>query len=354
MTPPSSLQALWSHFLARIFTLNGALFSTAIIADILLTVFGAYMVFRHERAAAGPSATFPHFFAYIMPRQVYLHRSAILDYQVWLLQKILGIPFSLPGIIGVTTIMAVLADGSNVGSKAATDSGAALTLMCAVTLVLAVDFSNYAGHFIQHRVKFFWEFHKIHHAAEVLTPITLDRTHPVEDIPKILISSSLFIVILFGFYCLRPIDVAETMTYGFNVLLWLRVLLFYRLRHSHVPMFFPDWLTAIFLSPVHHQTHHSSLARHFDRNYGQNLVIWDRLFGTLVAPEHPSLLRLGLSAAEEIQLNRSVFHLYALPFRNAWRLALPRNLTQSDSPGGAAPTGNPVGSESLIRTSGAP
>jgi hypothetical protein len=60
--------------------------------------------------------------------------------------------------------------------------------------------------------------------------------------------------------------------------------------------------------------------RHFDSNYGQNLSIWDRMFGTLVPPEHPSRLRLGLSDGSEVVLNRSLWHMYWLPIRNAGRL----------------------------------
>ena len=31
-----------------------------------------------------------------------------------------------------------------------------------------------------HRIPALWEFHKVHHSAEVLTPITFYRSHPVD------------------------------------------------------------------------------------------------------------------------------------------------------------------------------
>ncbi len=49
------------------------------------------------------------------------------------------------------------------------------------------------------------------------------------------------------------------------------------------------------LSPAHHQVHHSTDERHFDRNFGSTLAIWDRLFGTFYQPsEKREALRFGL------------------------------------------------------------
>src|SRR5690606_25178119 len=52
------------------------------------------------------------------------------------------------------------------------------------TLVLFVvwDFSRYAVHRLMHTVPWLWSFHQVHHSANVLTPLTLYRTHPVETL----------------------------------------------------------------------------------------------------------------------------------------------------------------------------
>ncbi len=146
----------------------------------------------------------------------------------------------------------------------------------------------------------------------------------MEDLPKIVITTLLCTTICVVFSRFYRIDVDSALLYGGDLLLWWRIILFFRLRHSHVPMFFPTWLTYVFLSPVHHQTHHSSLQRHFDSNYGLNLAVWDRLFGTHVPPEHPAQLRLGLSDGEQAMLNRNFLQMYLLPFRNAWFHAILR------------------------------
>ena len=51
-----------------------------------------------------------------------------------------------------------------------------------LTLFLSGDFTRYWLHRLMHSVPFLWEFHKVHHSAEVLTPITFYRVHPVENL----------------------------------------------------------------------------------------------------------------------------------------------------------------------------
>ena len=62
------------------------------------------------------------------------------------LQAMLGpLPFSFPdGALAVGTQVAVM--------------------------LLARDFARFAWHYQAHTVRFFWEFHKVHHSAEVLHP----------------------------------------------------------------------------------------------------------------------------------------------------------------------------------------
>ena len=52
-----------------------------------------------------------------------------------------------------------------------------------MTLVLfaAYEFGYWLDHYFSHNIPFLWEFHKVHHTAEVLTPITNFRVHPVDS-----------------------------------------------------------------------------------------------------------------------------------------------------------------------------
>jgi sterol desaturase/sphingolipid hydroxylase (fatty acid hydroxylase superfamily) len=44
-------------------------------------------------------------------------------------------------------------------------------------------------------------------------------------------------------------------------------------------------LGRIFVSPAYHQVHHSSNPKHFNKNFGSCLALWDWMFGTLYVPE---------------------------------------------------------------------
>jgi hypothetical protein len=42
------------------------------------------------------------------------------------------------------------------------------------------------------------------------------------------------------------------------------------------------WIEYIFVTPSHHRVHHSSNPQYLDKNYGDVLIIWDKIFGTFV------------------------------------------------------------------------
>ena len=48
-----------------------------------------------------------------------------------------------------------------------------------VMLFLAYELGYWLNHYLSHRIAFLWEFHKVHHTATVLTPVTNFRVHPV-------------------------------------------------------------------------------------------------------------------------------------------------------------------------------
>ena len=46
-------------------------------------------------------------------------------------------------------------------------------------LFLAYELGYWLNHYLSHRIAFLWEFHKVHHSATVLTPLTNFRVHPI-------------------------------------------------------------------------------------------------------------------------------------------------------------------------------
>jgi sterol desaturase/sphingolipid hydroxylase (fatty acid hydroxylase superfamily) len=69
-----------------------------------------------------------------------------------------------------------------------------------------------------------------------------------------------------------------------NIILVFFIHVYVHLQHSHVWISFTDVLGRIFVSPAHHQVHHSADPKHFNRNFGSCPALWDWMFGTLYVP----------------------------------------------------------------------
>ena len=146
-----------------------------------------------------------------------------------------------------------------------------------VTLFVCWDLSRYLLHRLMHAVPALWALHQVHHSAEVLTPMTFYRTHPIESLlyqlRGVLVAGALTGVFFWLFQTnAQPWQLLGVSTFGF-----VFNLLGGNLRHSHVWLSYGPlerWL----ISPAQHQLHHADGCQ---RNYGAWLAVWDRVGGTL-------------------------------------------------------------------------
>jgi sterol desaturase/sphingolipid hydroxylase (fatty acid hydroxylase superfamily) len=84
-----------------------------------------------------------------------------------------------------------------------------------------------------------------------------------------------------------------------NIILVLFVHIYVHLQHTHLWIAFTGLAGRIFLSPAHHQIHHSNNPAHFDKNLGSCLAVWDWLFGTLHVPaKEPEPITFGVKVGE--------------------------------------------------------
>ncbi|HEY5188332.1 MAG TPA: sterol desaturase family protein [Solirubrobacteraceae bacterium] len=131
-------------------------------------------------------------------------------------------------------------------------------------LFVADDFSYYWYHRIHHVSRVFWATHVVHHSSEHYNLSTALRQ------PWISIST-------FPFWMWMPLV-------GFPV--WTVLLaqswnLIYQFWiHTERIRRLPAWFEAIFNTPSHHRVHHGANQQYLDRNYGGELILWDRVFGT--------------------------------------------------------------------------
>ncbi len=194
-------------------------------------------------------------------------------------------------------------------------NGFAGKLTATVVLFIAYELAYWVDHYLSHRIPFLWEFHKVHHTAEVLSPLTNFRVHPVDTIvfSNIL---GLFLGVTQG--VLTYLRVGVPFTEGANMIFLAFVWVIGHLQHSHV------WIPAtgvfgrIILSPAHHQIHHSDNPKHFDRNFGSCLSIWDWMFGTLHMPGR-SRERLNFGVGRNVAAHHGVVGAMFTPFVMAWR-----------------------------------
>ena len=223
----------------------------------------------------------------IFARRVVLHPSSLVDMRLWALN---GIVFaSAYGLLAFGLFFwRDRIDGALVrafGAHARTDWPAwAIMTMATALQLLAYELAYWFGHYLFHKIPAMWEFHKVHHSAEVLTPLTELRQHPVEIIVMVnligLCTGATFGAMTYVF---GPGVQPFTLLNG-NILIMIFLLTYGHLRHSHMWIPFTGIAGRILQSPAHHQLHHSANPAHFDKNLGFALAVWDWAFGTLAIP----------------------------------------------------------------------
>lgn len=233
--------------------------------------------------------------------RIWLSRSALLDIQYVLAGAIaFGAFFSVVSISdrAFSDIIyngLVYGFGSTLPEQ---DIPLAGKIALALALYIAYEFAYWFDHYLSHKVPFLWEFHKVHHSAQVLIPFTNYRVHPVDT----LLFVSMVAVIMGGMhgiihYSFGDAVAAHIITYV-NLIIAVHMALYGHLQHSQLWIPFTGRWGKIFLSPAHHQIHHSSDRQHFDKNFGAALSVFDWLFGTLHIPtRQPQKITFGVGDA---------------------------------------------------------
>ena len=268
----------------------------------------AYLVYR-RRGKKG------YFLKEFFDRKIWLGSSARVDYFIILLNgfvKIIVItPFLFIGIWSQHKVYDCLVYHFGVCNLVFTP----WLLVVTYTIVMWIfnDLGTYIIHWLFHRIPFLWEFHKIHHSATTMTPFTLYRIHPVEIIINNFKRLLVYGLVTGLFYYLAKGEVGTITFLGVNIFTFVFMFLGANLRHSHMKMTFPTWLEKIFISPFQHQIHHSDNPKHFNKNLGSHLAIWDYLFDTLVKSKDVDKITFGLG--EENQHYDSFWKSILIPFK---------------------------------------
>jgi sterol desaturase/sphingolipid hydroxylase (fatty acid hydroxylase superfamily) len=131
--------------------------------------------------------------------------------------------------------------------------------------ILLAEFGLYWAHRIAHEWKPLWRFHAVHHSVTRLWIVNTGRFHFVDSFKSIAIGMAMLLAL--G----APME----------VLIWLSAVTAFvgMLTHCNVDMKFGA-LSWWFNTPELHRWHHSRDLREGNKNYGENLMLWDHIFGT--------------------------------------------------------------------------
>ena len=190
-----------------------------------------------------------------------------------------------------------------------------------VTLFIFDDMSRYLVHRAMHHFPPLWAFHKVHHSAEYLTPLTVLRTHPIEGVIFSLRSSIVQAVTIASFVFLFGEKIDLITVFGVNIFLFLFNISGANLRHSHFSLSYGTFWERIFISPAQHQIHHSIDVKHQNKNFGVVFSIWDRLGGSLFLAQKGEDLKFGVSG-KSVFNSHNLGYLYLEPFKEAYKVAL--------------------------------
>ncbi len=170
--------------------------------------------------------------------------------------------------------------------------------------VLLLDLIGaYFIHWTEHKVKWMWKFHVVHHSDTTVDVTTGLRHHPGETVFRI------------GFTILAVIVVGAPM--------WIIMayqsmsVLFAHITHANInmPRSVDRALSWVFITPLMHKVHHHYKQPLTDTNYGNIFSFWDRIFGTFAQVDDTKELVYGVDTHMDSKENDNMANLLKIPFQ---------------------------------------
>lgn len=170
-----------------------------------------------------------------------------------------------------------------------------------IGLLLLDFFGAYLAHYVEHRVKFLWRFHLIHHSDTYIDTTSGNRHHPGESVIRfafttlgvILVGSPMWMVFMY-----QTLSVVATQFTHANICL---------------PKKLDQLLSYVIVSPDMHKIHHHYKLPYTDSNYGNIFSIWDRLLATFSYMEREKIV-YGIDTHMNPKENNVLSSLLKIPF----------------------------------------
>ena len=175
-------------------------------------------------------------------------------------------------------------------------------LYALVGLLLLDLIGAWLVHFVEHKVKWMWQFHLIHHTDQHVDTTTANRHHPGESVFRFVFTTMAVIIVGTPMWIVFLYQTLSVVLTQFN--------------HSNVKM--PAWLdnalVLVICTPNMHRVHHHYRMPYTDSNYGNIFSFWDRMFGTYVVADNEKLV-YGVDTHMDEEEAGNVMKLLKIPFK---------------------------------------
>lgn len=145
--------------------------------------------------------------------------------------------------------------------------------------VVASEFALYWSHRLSHEWPFLWRFHAVHHSVVKLWFVNTGRFHFIDSLLSVILG--IIPLVILG----APMEIIQ----------WQAAITAFigMLTHCNVDMRFGP-ISWFFNTPGLHRWHHSKKLEEGNRNYGENVMVWDQLFGTYINPNRRPPADIGI------------------------------------------------------------
>ncbi|MDF7819416.1 sterol desaturase family protein [Runella sp. MFBS21] len=168
-------------------------------------------------------------------------------------------------------------------------------------LLLGIDFIFYWVHRWGHEINIMWAAHSPHHSAQEMNFFVALRASVTQR--------------LFSFFFFWPLTIIGFRPFDIYMMTGIHLFISF-LHHTELIPKLWRWIEFVFTTPSHHRVHHGVNFKYLDKNYGEFLIIWDRLFGSF--EEETDKVIYGMYGQAQTWNPISInFHYYRILWKDA-------------------------------------
>jgi sterol desaturase/sphingolipid hydroxylase (fatty acid hydroxylase superfamily) len=177
-----------------------------------------------------------------------------------------------------------------------------LWVFALVGLLLLDLIGAYLVHWVEHKVRFLWHFHLIHHTDTWVDTTSANRHHPGESVVRFIFTTLGVLIVgapMWLVFLYQTLSVIATQFNHANIVLPKKL----------------DTIVSYFIvSPDMHKVHHHYVLPYTDSNYGNIFSIWDRLFGTFKTLDRTKIV-YGVDTHMKPEEHNTLSNLLKIPFQ---------------------------------------